>query len=214
MIRPRLFSRSLLGIAVLSFGLALSAGCGTKAGVEVSPDGTCPACPEPQSNDTPTQFESGSRLRPYEFIANDGTRAWVPQVWFDTVLEAPCAFLSRDGAPEVLCLPDAIYAKPDWFEDASCTKPVAVVDACTSSPNRLPKFVRESEPNGCFPSIKAIRKLGEALPENATLYTNASGECVAQPGALGSANIALPIGEPIPWSDFVAASIAPVAPAP
>jgi len=198
-----------------TLGLALAfIGCGTHAGSATSA-GACPdpvVCPEPQDNPGDPVFTIGDRLRPYQITAKDGLTERLPSnLYFDTVLNAPCAFTSPDGpdgAIDLLCLPEAIYSsKPGWFTDAACTKEVAIVDAC---PN-VPRYLRVSQQDSCYPTMKAFRRLGEPLPNDAVLYTVIGGNCTAQPNTLGGTNLALPIGDEVPWTDFVSATTAPFA---
>ena len=188
--------------AALAFGLLALAGCNTEPVATII--GPC-STPTNGSGDSETTI--GSRLRPYELVANDGTVAVVTgpflASWYDSKFGVPCAFRSIDGGDELLCLPAAIIASPNTYGDAACTQEVALVDAC---PKR-PKYASVAMKDACWPVIAAIRPLGDPLPIVA-LYRLENGVCV--PGtAVDDAHEALPVGAPMAWSDFVAATQLP-----
>jgi hypothetical protein len=193
--------------ALLTFALALLAACNGSA-PPASSSSSC-ACPTPE----PVPYTAGTRLVPFVLPGSDGSV--VPDVprMFDTERNEACRYVSPDGGPELRCLPDAAFFEPHWFADAACTQPIQI--AHPGCPN-YPKYVKTSPQNACFAVIDGISPLGPALPADALVYAelNGPGSCTAQPGAIGSSNVAFPVLAPVPFTAFVSASSVPFGGAP
>lgn len=152
---------------------------------------------------------AGTRLRPYELVAEDGTRVLVPEIWYDTEREEACAFRAPVFGDPMRCLPDALSRKPGWYADASCAEPIDVIDKCTSPA----RYVQEGKQDGCYPTLVAIRAVLEPLPDGAQLFYKASEMAACAPQGVNMPSpflLTVRVSDPIPWDAFVAAEIKPV----
>lgn len=188
---------------VYTLALVSVVGCNeAPVGVIIGP------CSAPTDSTPPIVF--GSRLRPYQLVANDGTTATsfgpFTSTWYDTLLKTSCAFRSVDGGPELLCLPPSIVVASAIFSDDTCLSQVACVPACANRP----KFVSENKPDICWPSLAFVKPLGEPLPTSTPLFAiDGMGLCVSATPSTNGMEL-LPIGEAMPWSSFVAATQIPL----
>jgi hypothetical protein len=171
---------------------------------------SCPAPELPAA--APSPFAPGARLTPNVWTSDDGSRAPTGTM-FDRERGETCSFVRVKDAG-AFCLPAFIWhSKPGWYADAACTQEVAIVDAC----DELPRYVRDetAQPwQTCEPRpLEALIPLGKPLPVGAPLYSLSTGSCSAQ-SVTDEANHAMPLGEPIPLSEFVSAELVPFEPAP
>lgn len=198
------FSRFGLAFFALSLGMHAFAGCGTKA-----PSADIEAVPCTTPVNAEPEMTMGSRLRPYQLAANDGTTVRVQGLFFDSKLDTPCVFMKHEDGGELFCLPNAVEFKADTlFADANCKEPMAIGDACAS----VPKFAREGIFGSCYPpAAKSFRPLLEQLPKGATPYLIVNGVCQAQE-PLPDTQVGFRVGEPMAWSEFVTASQDPMQP--
>jgi len=145
----------------------------------------------------------GERLRPFQLVANDGTTArYVAPFaeWFDTKLGVPCTFRSVDGGPEIHCLPATVLPTLNLFVDSACTTRVVAMDPC---PQR-PRYVSDPAADVCWPSIAAISPILDPIPLGSYVYRFDGTACVVTDPPKGKD--LLLIGDPLPWSNFVAAT--------
>lgn len=207
----------------LTVGLPLAlAGCGSRTPVEVGPDptggGGAPGTSAASSGSGGGGSGGGgggpaTRLRQITATAADGFVADLPGRLWDTERGEECSFkevLVAQVGSETRCLPAFEWVKPGWYADAECLQRVQIQDACA----RLAGYVRDDAVDKpwktCEPKmLDVLYKLGDPLPVDTVLYTNAGGPCSAQPGAIGSAQVARVLVEPVPLDAFVAATVAP-----
>lgn len=160
---------------------------------------------QPQPTET-----KGSRLQPYQLIANDGTTARVHDRYYDNVLGVACSFVApTDESPVLYCLPkDAPWLYGGYFNDEDCAIPVAFVNNCGT----LPKYVKQSKENGCYDELTAFYEVigSPTNPNNVYWKSPEDGSCVNQNNPSNGSTIVL-IGDALPWDTFVSASIEPVA---
>lgn len=160
----------------------------------IAPD---PACNEGAGGQAPE-----TRLRDYWNGYADGKRVLDPVLLWDSERAEPCSF-TRIAGGAAYCLPAFAWNnKPAWFSDALCSQPVAIVNDCLD----LPRYIRDDSAmvwQTCAPaSLQSLRPLADPLPKDAVLYQQIGADCVEMVDALG-ANVAIPMGEPIPLSAFV-----------
>lgn len=177
----------VFSIVLVSVALATH-GCGGNVGIEPEPCGVSGG-PAP------------ARLEPVVAHAEGLPLAVVPGLYLDTLRGEACTFTRTPTGS--FCLPRFVWhSKPGWFADASCTQPLAIVDACAE----LPRYARDNTAAqwpACEPyALEALFPLGEPLPVGAPLYALASGAC-ALTGEVDATNAALPIGAPVPLTEFV-----------
>jgi hypothetical protein len=202
--------RSIVG-GLAAWSLVVS-GCGADV-VPVGPDPDCTCSPTGQGSgssgaggsDAGPVSPPETRLRVREALTPDGFRAVVPGVFLDTLRDETCSFRAPALGEPLRCLPEAVYPKLGYFADEACAVPIGVVDACEA----LPRYTTKSVQDGCFPTIESIHALGPALAADATIYWKSGESCSAQ-GVVGAGNVALIIGDAIPWDEFETAEIVTV----
>jgi hypothetical protein len=111
---------------------------------------------------------SGSRLKAYYRTGDDGSKAYIPYVWFDSQRNEDCAFqTAADGVSR--CMPTA-YATTQ-FTDAACMNPVVWMPTCSS-----PKYASYSDATQC-PSLPHIYPVGAVLTTPTTVYFKSGNVC-------------------------------------
>lgn len=149
--------------------------------------------------------ESGSRLKAKYRTGDDGSKAYLPGVWFDSQRQEDCSFGSADDGKE-RCLPTAeSYAALNgyYFSDAGCTVPVAYAGGGCA-----PKYVIGNGGSGCYGSPTAytsqIFKVGAKLNQ-ATLYIKSGASCTSTPAA--ATLDYFKVGAEVAPSSFVAGTV-------
>ena len=206
----RRFAIVLLALVALAFAAAPLAllGC-AEVTVDPGPDPDCPVLNPPPAVDPPGPANAyGSRLAPFWRTYDDGTKVLDPARLWDSERGEPCSFVRIEGQGS-RCLPAFVFnTKPGNFADPACTQPVLITDACAE----LPRYVRDESVKPwqtCEPAaLVDLRPLGAPLVGG--LYqVDPLGNCVAKAGTPDAANVALPIGEPIPLDAFVGGADGP-----
>jgi len=76
-------------------------------------------------------FESGNRLRARVYMGADGSKQFFG--WWDVLRMEDCAYAkAADG--KMRCLPSKTMPGSGYFQDAGCTKPLAMVAATNCAP--------------------------------------------------------------------------------
>jgi hypothetical protein len=174
--------------------------------VQPKPDPDCPI-PTTPGETPPASFEAfGARLVPIVNTFSDGTISIERGHFWDSEREEPCSLVHIDGDAS-RCLPAFVWnSKPGWFADAACSQPVLVTDACAE----LPRYTRDDSAKPydvCEPkALGVLHPLGAPIAGDALYTLDPMSNCVAKDGALGAANVALPISDSIALDAFVAVS--------
>lgn len=122
---------------------------------------------------------SGTRLRPVYAVLDDGTqvRQW-KNVWYEARFDDDCVF-DTDAEGTLRCLPQVSGELGQAYLDDTCQEPLLRITAQRNSP--LPTRVAGCRSYGLEQPISGICEVGEALPQDATIFALRSGECVAEP---------------------------------
>jgi hypothetical protein len=154
------------------------------------------ANPVPTAKADPT---SGSRLKAEYMIGDDGSKEYVPGVWFDTMRNEVCSF-ALAGDSQQRCLPQGGGASA--FADASCTMPIiAVATGCTA-----PGYAVVVDSGTCGQAAGAthVHAVGAAANPT-TLYLQSGGQCFQAGTATAGYNY-YAVGAEVPAAAFVSAS--------
>jgi hypothetical protein len=154
--------------------------------------------PVPRASADPTD---GSRLKAQYLLADDGSKAYVPDVWFDSQRNETCAFtVAADGKQR--CLPAG--GAVTMYSDSMCTTPVlALPSGCTTPP-----YAVGTDLSTCTqaPDANHVYTVGAAVsPAPAALYMTTGTACFSVGSPTGSYGY-FAIGAEVPASSFVAAS--------
>jgi hypothetical protein len=145
---------------------------------------------------------SGTRLKAEYLIADDGSKEYVADLWFDSQRNETCAFsTAADGKQR--CLPEG--AEATIFADSACTTPVLTVPSGCAAP---PYGIGTAATSTCGATTAGaqIFSVGAAMTPT-TLYVQSGTSCYsAGPAATTFSYYAL--GAQIPATSFVAASSA------
>lgn len=193
---------TLMGLAIGALAIG-PAGCADVVTETVCCEPPAPV-PVPPDPDQPTEpFELyGIRLAPLVTTFSDGTKVIERDRFYDIERDEQCSVVHVADGPS-RCLPAFVWnSKPGNFADDACSQPVLVTDNC----ERLPRYARDESAKpwqACQPAkLEALYPLGE--PIEGTLYQlDPSGNCLAKSPTPDAANVAMPLGEPIPLDAFV-----------
>lgn len=197
----------LMPIRILFLALAFLAACVSAPQDAPPAECMCPAPePPPAPAEKPSPFVQGDRLVPNVWAIDDGGRA-PTGTFFDRERGETCSFVRVEAG--TYCLPAFVWhSKPGMYSDSMCTREVALVDAC----DELPQYVRDktSKPwETCEPRpLGALYPLGEPRAVGKPLYSLTNGSCSSKT-IVDAMNAALPLGPPIPLSEFASAEVVP-----
>jgi hypothetical protein len=144
---------------------------------------------------------SGTRLKAQYMIADDGSKEYVTDLWFDSQRNETCAFtVAGDGKQR--CIPGGAAAS--MYSDSSCSTPIlAVPTGCTTPP-----YAVGTDLSTCTqtPDANHVYVVGPAAtPAPTSLFMTSGTSCFSVgPAALGFAYYT--IGAEIPAASFVSAS--------
>lgn len=146
---------------------------------------------------------SGSRLKAKFRAAEDGSKEFLPYLWYDSELQVDCIFaVASDGLER--CLPSA-GGTLGYFLDATCTQPLAIFP--TGCP---PRFARRQEvvAVACGGAVQAYlyEIKGPELKPTMLFYKPAGGTCGAG-GPPIAAYSYYALGLEMPASSFVAGTV-------
>ncbi|MFO0588813.1 MAG: hypothetical protein U0441_14785 [Polyangiaceae bacterium] len=146
---------------------------------------------------------SGSRLKAKYRVGEDGSKSYLPYVWYDSQRKEDCGFaLAADGKER--CLPVGTYnAAPGiYFSDAACSISLALA----LYPGCDVKYVAGSKTNvSCqFTSTETQLFTLGAKANLATVYVKSGANCISTSGM----GVELyEVGPEIPASSFVAGTV-------
>jgi hypothetical protein len=154
--------------------------------------------PVPPASADPTD---GSRLKAQYLLGADGSKAYVPGVWFDTMRNETCSFFpAADGS--MRCLPEGTQV--EVFSDAACTVPLVMMPGGCPAPT----YGLTTDTSMCTQTAGAMHVLpvGPTMTP-ATMYVNSGTQCLSA----GSPTVGYTfysLGAEIPATSFVAATTA------
>ena len=144
---------------------------------------------------------SGTRLKAQYMIADDGSKEYITDLWFDSQRNETCAFaVAGDGKQR--CIPGGAAA--EMFSDSACSTPIlAVPTGCTTPP-----YAVGTDLSTCTqaPNANHVYQVGPvAAPAPTSLFMTSGTSCFSVgPAALGFAYYT--VGAEVPASSFVASS--------
>jgi hypothetical protein len=140
----------------------------------------------------------GSRLKATYMLGSDGSKQYVPGVWYDSMRSEDCAF-TLAGDSQQRCLPAGVMG--GMYSDSACSMPIAAVPAgCTTA-----AYATNVDTSNCGGAgATHIYALG-ATTSPTQLYVQSNGQCYAGgPAVTGYTYYAL--GAEIAPATFVAAT--------
>lgn len=117
---------------------------------------------------------SGSRLKAKFRMGDDGSKAYLPYVWFDSQRNEDCSFVTAADGKE-RCLPIQGYNASISYLDAACTQPVAV-----GSPGCAPTYAVEIGYLTCSTLQYHLYPAGAAIQLPLKLYAKSGNVCSAK----------------------------------
>jgi hypothetical protein len=154
--------------------------------------------PVPSASADPTD---GRRLKAQYMLGDDGSKAYVPGVWFDSMRNETCSFApAADGM--MRCLPEGVQS--DVFSDAACTMPLLIATSGCAAP----AYGLTTDSAMCSTTAGAthVYALGQTMTPT-MMYVTSGTQCFpAGPPSTGFTFYGL--GAEIPASSFVSASSA------
>ncbi len=174
-------------------------GTGTSGGSAGMDSGLFDALTDPVSTAN-ADPQSGTRLKATFRTGDDGSKEYVPGVWFDSMRNESCSFTTgADG--KVRCLPAG--AAGGVYSDSACTNQVVAVPTGCTSPGygAMMDTTNVCGPNG---GPTHIYSLGAAQSPQ-TLYVMSGTTCYAA-GPAGTQYTYYAMGSEVPASSFVAAT--------
>lgn len=154
--------------------------------------------PVPEASADPV---SGSRLKATYRIADDGAKAYLPYIWYDSARGEDCAFaLAADGKER--CLPNH-YVFATYYQDPACTQLLATASPQTAA--CLPKYAASIDDVACPGSATHIYSAGASV--NPPKIYGKSGNMCFDEGAPIPTLTYYQVGAEIPPSSFVAGAV-------
>jgi len=152
---------------------------------------------------------SGTRLKGKFIAGADGSKMYLPSVWYDSQRQEDCAF-GTAGDGMLRCLPTSVQDFPLFYTDAQCTKPFAILasgpppSGCAASP---PAYNRTTDPGGVCPTTQAppshYYPIGQQIAQPpGPYYGTNSGSCAQS--QLGFTTLFFSVMPEVPPSSFVA----------
>lgn len=146
---------------------------------------------------------SGSRLKAKYRLGEDGSKAYLPFVWYDSERKEDCNFSLAADAKE-RCLPLGTYnaVLGTYFSDSACTAPLALA----LYPSCEVKYATGAKSGGgCqFASTMTQVFVLGAKANLATVYVKSGANCISTSGT----GVELyEVGTEIPPSSFVAGTV-------
>jgi hypothetical protein len=154
------------------------------------------ANPVPTANADPT---NGSRLKAQYMVGDDGSKEYLPGVFYDSMRQEVCSF-ALAGDSKQRCLPAGGGATA--FADASCTMPIiAVATGCA-----MPTYALVVDSGTCGQAVGGthVHTVGAAASPM-TLYLQSGGQCFQAGTATAGFNY-YALGAEVPAASFVAAT--------
>jgi len=153
--------------------------------------------PVPIANADPTD---GTRLKATYRTGEDGSKEYVPGIWYDSSRSEECSFTTA-GDGKQRCLPAG--ATGGVYSDSGCTKQIVPVPAGCSSPGYA---ITADTSNMCTANGAAthVWTLGSSVTP-AALYVMSGTTCYAA-GPAGSQYTYYNVGSEVPATSFVAAA--------
>lgn len=145
---------------------------------------------------------SGSRLKAKYRVGDDGSKAYLPYIWYDSQRQEDCYFtVAADGKER--CLPTTSVASAGvFFADAACSTPVPYWYA-----NCSVKYVLTYGANMCLAVSGAAHIYDLGAPVNPpVLYTKSGNSCVSA-GAPNPSYSYYSMGPEVSPSSFVASTV-------
>jgi len=150
--------------------------------------------PVPNASADPT---SGTRLKAKYRTGDDGSKAYIPGVWFDSQRNEDCSFNKAVDGKE-RCMPSGIGVVTSTFADPTCTQFTAVTSSGCS-----PKYATAYDTSSCGTSYTYhLYSVGTLL---STIYYKSGNTCVSGTPPAGYSYYAL--GAEIPASSFVGSTV-------
>jgi hypothetical protein len=152
--------------------------------------------PVPTASADPTD---GSRLKATYLLGADGSKGYVPGVWYDTMRSETCTFtLGGDGQER--CLPSGILG--GMFSDSACTQPIAAVPMGCATP----LYATIADVSNCGTGVGAVHvyTLG-ATTSPTQLYVQSGTQCYSG-GPAASGYTYYSVGAEVAPASFVAAT--------
>jgi hypothetical protein len=153
--------------------------------------------PVPTANADPAD---GTRLKATYRVGDDGSKEYVPGVWFDKTRDESCSFTTA-GDGKTRCLPAG--AAGGVYSDSACTQQMVAVPTGCTSPGYA---ITVDTTNVCGPNAGGthVWTLGSATTPQA-LYVMSGTTCYAA-GPAGSQYTYYNVGSEVPASSFVGAT--------
>lgn len=146
---------------------------------------------------------SGTRLKAKYITGDDGSKAYLPGVWYDSERQEDCTFVrAADGQQRCLPTANTVTISPTYFSDVICTHPIASAPTgCT------PQYVVSYDAASCSGADSLTYHLHaiSVAMNLATLYSKGPGGCTGSAAPAGYKYYA-PQGE-VPAASFVGGTV-------
>jgi hypothetical protein len=141
---------------------------------------------------------SGTRLKAKYRSGSDGSKGYIPSLWYDSQRQEDCAFaVAGDGVER--CIPSGLSVVA--FSDAACTQAIAM-----DSTGCVTKYaIQRDRPAGCN-TVGPTRIFELGAKSTATnIYLQAGTQCISTMAPAGSALYA--VGAEVPPTAFLEGTI-------
>jgi len=142
---------------------------------------------------------SGSRLKAKYRSGDDGSKAYLPYLWYDSQRQEDCQFTAAADGKE-RCLPTLGAASAYFFSDAACTQLLA-----SDSTGCTPKYALSYESSCPSVYLAHLYPVG-AMVNPPTLYIMSGGSCVSAGSPLFGYTY-FKLGAELPPASFVGSTV-------